>query len=127
MRLPQASRCRRRRLLLKCSAEPPGPGAAGPTAGARRAAQVMLKAAEGTSAADRARVATLALACVCLAQGVAFFHAGDEILRSKSLDRDSYNSGAPGRRAAAMLAACGQADTHRLASMTRTAEARTRG
>ncbi|EPS70961.1 hypothetical protein M569_03797, partial [Genlisea aurea] len=26
-------------------------------------------------------------------QGVPFFHAGDEILRSKSLDRDSYNSG----------------------------------
>lgn len=57
--------------------------------------QVMLKAAEGTSIADRARMAALALACVCLAQGVAFFHAGDEILRSKSLDRDSYNSGAP--------------------------------
>lgn len=56
--------------------------------------QVMLKAAEGTSVADRARMCALALACVCLAQGVAFFHAGDEILRSKSLDRDSYNSGA---------------------------------
>ena len=26
-------------------------------------------------------------------QGVAFFHAGSDILRSKSLDRDSYNSG----------------------------------
>ena len=57
--------------------------------------QVMLKAAEGTSVEDRARMCALALACVCLAQGVAFFHAGDEILRSKSLDRDSYNSGAP--------------------------------
>ena len=55
----------------------------------------MLKAAEGTSVANRARMCALALACVCLAQGVAFFHAGDEILRSKSLDRDSYNSGAP--------------------------------
>ena len=33
-------------------------------------------------------------ALVALGQGVAFFHAGDEILRSKSLDRDSYNSGA---------------------------------
>lgn len=43
---------------------------------------------------DRARMAVLAQACVCLAQGVAFFHAGDEILRSKSLDRDAYNSGA---------------------------------
>lgn len=57
-------------------------------------AQVMLKAAEGTSVEDRARMAVLAQACVCLAQGVAFFHAGDEILRSKSLDRDAYNSGA---------------------------------
>lgn len=28
-----------------------------------------------------------------LMQGIAFFHAGSDILRSKSLDRDSYNSG----------------------------------
>lgn len=28
-----------------------------------------------------------------MVQGVAFFHAGSDILRSKSLDRDSYNSG----------------------------------
>jgi pullulanase/glycogen debranching enzyme len=28
-----------------------------------------------------------------LAQGIPFFHAGQEILRSKSLDRDSYNAG----------------------------------
>lgn len=26
-------------------------------------------------------------------QGIPFFHAGDEMFRSKSLDRDSYNSG----------------------------------
>ena len=26
-------------------------------------------------------------------QGVPFFHAGSDLLRSKSLDRDSYNSG----------------------------------
>lgn len=30
---------------------------------------------------------------VSLLQGIPFFHAGDEMLRSKSLDRDSYNSG----------------------------------
>ena len=30
---------------------------------------------------------------VALSQGVPFFHAGDELLRSKSLDRDSYDSG----------------------------------
>ena len=28
-----------------------------------------------------------------LGQGVPFFHAGQDILRSKSMDRDSYNSG----------------------------------
>jgi pullulanase/glycogen debranching enzyme len=28
-----------------------------------------------------------------LSQGVPFFHAGDELLRSKSLDRNSYDSG----------------------------------
>ncbi len=28
-----------------------------------------------------------------MSQGVPFIHAGDDLLRSKSLDRDSYNSG----------------------------------
>jgi MYXO-CTERM domain-containing protein len=35
----------------------------------------------------------LGLALVALSQGVPFFHAGDELLRSKSMDRNSYNSG----------------------------------
>lgn len=35
----------------------------------------------------------LANAMTALAQGVPFFHAADDMLRSKSLDRDSYNSG----------------------------------
>ena len=35
----------------------------------------------------------LALALVAFSQGIPFFTAGDELLRSKSLDRDSYNSG----------------------------------
>lgn len=39
-------------------------------------------------------MATLAQWLVALSQGIAFFHAGDELLRSKSLDRDSYDSGA---------------------------------
>ena len=30
-------------------------------------------------------------------QGIAFFHAGSDVLRSKSLDRDSYNSGEYGQ------------------------------
>ena len=46
------------------------------------------------TAEDRARMAAMAAATVALSQGVAFFHAGDELLRSKSLDRDSYGSGA---------------------------------
>jgi hypothetical protein len=35
----------------------------------------------------------LAMAACLVSQGVPFVHAGDDILRSKSLDRDSYNSG----------------------------------
>jgi pullulanase len=46
-----------------------------------------------TSAMDRARVQLLALAFPILSQGVAYFHAGGELLRSKSLDRNSYDSG----------------------------------
>jgi pullulanase-type alpha-1,6-glucosidase len=43
--------------------------------------------------ADRARMARLGMDVVALSQGVPFFMAGDEILRSKSGDRNSYNSG----------------------------------
>jgi pullulanase-type alpha-1,6-glucosidase len=46
-----------------------------------------------TSMADRVRVNNLGLALVSLAQGVPFFHAGDDVLRSKSFDKNSYNSG----------------------------------
>jgi pullulanase/glycogen debranching enzyme len=35
----------------------------------------------------------MAISLVAFSQGVPFIHAGDEILRSKSLDRNSYNSG----------------------------------
>jgi pullulanase len=42
---------------------------------------------------DRARVQTLGAAIVAFSQGIAYFHAGQEILRSKSLDRNSYDSG----------------------------------
>jgi pullulanase len=52
-----------------------------------------LKLPQSTSVADRVRVQTLGNAINILAQGVPFFHAGQEILRSKSLDRDSYNAG----------------------------------
>ncbi len=42
---------------------------------------------------ERARLARLGLSLTALAQGIAFFHAGSDLLRSKSLDRDSYASG----------------------------------
>ena len=42
---------------------------------------------------DRARVQVLGAATVALSQGIAYFHAGQEILRSKSMDRNSYDSG----------------------------------
>jgi pullulanase-type alpha-1,6-glucosidase len=42
---------------------------------------------------DRARMQVLALSVVVLGQGVGFVALGTERLRSKSLDRNSYNSG----------------------------------
>jgi pullulanase/glycogen debranching enzyme len=54
---------------------------------------IMLRAAASVSLEQRCRINHLATAIVALSQGVPFFHAGDEILRSKSLDRDSYSSG----------------------------------
>lgn len=46
-----------------------------------------------TSMADRVRMNTLSLATVTLSQTPSFWHAGTELLRSKSLDRNSFNSG----------------------------------
>jgi pullulanase/glycogen debranching enzyme len=46
-----------------------------------------------TLAANRARAQVVGLSLVALAQGVPFFHAGDDMLRSKSMDGNSYNSG----------------------------------
>ena len=46
-----------------------------------------------TTLNDRIRMNRICTSIVALSQGVPFFHAGDELLRSKSLDRDSYNSG----------------------------------
>ena len=52
-----------------------------------------LKLPQGTSAAERARVQLLGAAFVAFSQGVAYFHAGMDLLRSKSLDRNSFDSG----------------------------------
>ncbi|HQX24615.1 MAG TPA: DUF3372 domain-containing protein [Pseudomonadota bacterium] len=46
-----------------------------------------------TRADDRARVQVLGLATTAFSQGIAYFHAGSELLRSKSMDRNSYDSG----------------------------------
>ena len=46
-----------------------------------------------TTTADRARVQMLGMAINAFSQGVAYFHAGVDTLRSKSLDRNSFNSG----------------------------------
>jgi len=54
---------------------------------------IQLKAPADATLADRIRMNNLALSLVMFSQGVPFFHAGDDILRSKSLDPNSYNSG----------------------------------
>ena len=46
-----------------------------------------------TAMADRVRMNTLSLATVTLSQGISFWHAGADLLRGKSLDRNSYDSG----------------------------------
>ncbi|MYM70247.1 DUF3372 domain-containing protein [Pseudoduganella sp. FT55W] len=51
------------------------------------------KLPQNTSLADRVRAQNLGAAITVLSQGVPFLHAGQEILRSKSMDRDSYDAG----------------------------------
>ncbi|MDR7099973.1 pullulanase/glycogen debranching enzyme [Lysobacter niabensis] len=52
-----------------------------------------MKLPRDTAPADRARVQLLGAAFVAFSQGVAYFHAGMDVLRSKSLDRNSFDSG----------------------------------
>jgi pullulanase len=42
---------------------------------------------------ERVSIQNLGTSMVALAQGIPFFHAGQDMLRSKSMERDSYNSG----------------------------------
>ncbi|MFC4584884.1 pullulanase-type alpha-1,6-glucosidase [Sphaerisporangium corydalis] len=51
------------------------------------------KLPQATPMADRVRMQSLSLASALLSQGTAFLHAGSERLRSKSLDRNSFDSG----------------------------------
>jgi pullulanase-type alpha-1,6-glucosidase len=52
-----------------------------------------LKLPRTTSREDRARVQVLGAAVVAFSQGVAYFHAGIDTLRSKSFDANSFDSG----------------------------------
>ncbi|BFM12924.1 hypothetical protein R50072_30770 [Simiduia litorea] len=45
------------------------------------------------SAADRTRIQNLTLSMNMLSQGVPFFHMGSDLLRSKSMDRNTYDAG----------------------------------
>jgi pullulanase/glycogen debranching enzyme len=54
---------------------------------------IQLRAAAATSLDDRVRMHNMAVDLVMLSQGVPFFQAGQDILRSKSFDHNSYDSG----------------------------------
>jgi pullulanase-type alpha-1,6-glucosidase len=54
---------------------------------------IQAKAPAEATLTDRVRMNNLALSLVMFGQGVPFFHAGDDILRSKSFNPNSYNSG----------------------------------
>jgi pullulanase/glycogen debranching enzyme len=53
----------------------------------------VLKLPQATSREDRARVQLLGASIVAFSQGIAYFHAGIDTLRSKSMDRNSFDSG----------------------------------
>src|SRR5258708_22850989 len=55
------------------------------------AVQLKSSAADDVHARERRQV--LAMSLVALGQGVPFFLAGDDLLRSKAMDGNSYNSG----------------------------------
>ncbi len=53
----------------------------------------VLRLPRNTTREDRARVQLLGATTTAFSQGVAYYHAGIEILRSKSLDRNSFDAG----------------------------------
>jgi pullulanase len=53
----------------------------------------VLKLPRDTPRAERARVQLLGAALVAFSQGLPYYHAGIDTLRSKSLDRNSFDSG----------------------------------
>ncbi|NCC33779.1 MAG: DUF3372 domain-containing protein, partial [Chloroflexia bacterium] len=54
---------------------------------------VQLKAPAAATLADRVRMHNLAVSVAMLGQGIPFFQAGQDLLRSKSGDRNSYDAG----------------------------------
>ncbi|MFI2362345.1 pullulanase-type alpha-1,6-glucosidase [Promicromonospora sp. NPDC019610] len=52
-----------------------------------------LKLPADTTMSDRVRMNTVSLATAALSQSPSFWHAGTDLLRSKSLDRNSFDSG----------------------------------
>ncbi len=54
---------------------------------------VQVKAPRSASMDTRVRMHNMGISLVALGQGIPFFQAGDELLRSKSGDRNSFNSG----------------------------------
>ena len=54
---------------------------------------VQLKSSFNDSIATRARRAVMGMSLVTLGQGLPFFQAGDDLLRSKDMDQNSYDSG----------------------------------
>lgn len=54
---------------------------------------IQLKAPAGEDSVARARRQVLALSILALSQGIPFFMAADDLLRSKDFDQNSYNSG----------------------------------
>jgi pullulanase-type alpha-1,6-glucosidase len=54
---------------------------------------IQAKAPAEATIQDRVRMNNLAVSIDMFSQGVPFFHAGDDILRSKSFNPNSYNSG----------------------------------
>ncbi|ADW71079.1 pullulanase-type alpha-1,6-glucosidase [Granulicella tundricola] len=54
---------------------------------------IQVKASLNDSSAIRAKRQVLAMSLVALGQGVPFFHAGDDLLRSRDMDQNAYDSG----------------------------------
>ena len=54
---------------------------------------IQMKVAAANSLAVRVRRQVLAMSLIALGQGIPFFQAGDDLLRSKDMDTDSFDSG----------------------------------